>query len=158
MKSAKSILKDSNIYFGEETIAGIPCSVGYIRKFKWSWFATQLNMFIFIGNTNDRIDKVVIENFSKCCYEYSLKNNQGWPRGLQSGVGSISILQGKSIENDAIEFCETLTKKHWSAFEIPVLYDINHSLGIRFKQNPMWGTMFLKFFAETIDSIFSKFN
>jgi len=158
MKNSEEILKNEKIYFGQETIGGIPCSIGYIKKFKWSWLATQLNTFIIIGNTNDRIDKNVIVDFSKNCFEYSLKNNKGWPRGLQSGVCSISILQGKVIDNEAIEFCEKVSKKHWSAFEIPVLYNIGQRKGIRFKNNPILGGIYFPFFAKTIDSILSKLS
>src|SRR5664279_5713722 len=123
MKTAESILKEEGIYLGQDIIGGIPCAIGYFKRFKWSWFATQLNTFIIIGNKNESIDKTVIENFSKKCFEYSQQNNTGWPRGFQSVVGSICILQGKIVNEDAKEFCRNLLIKHWSAFEIPVLYN-----------------------------------
>jgi hypothetical protein len=106
--TSEQILKNENIYFRHNTINGISYSIGYIKKFKWSWFATQLNTFVIIGKTNDKIDKQAIEAFSKSCFEFSLKNHKGWPRGLQAGVGSITILQGSNIDNDAIAFCEKL--------------------------------------------------
>ncbi|HYV91489.1 MAG TPA: hypothetical protein VE978_06890 [Chitinophagales bacterium] len=158
MTTSESILKDENIYLGQEIIDGIQCSIGYIKKFKWTRLATQLNTFIIIGSTNHIIDKQVIENFSKSCFTYSLKNNKGWPRGLQAAVGSISILQGKLIEKDAIEFCERTSKKHWSAFEIPVLYNIDQRKCFRFTTNPLWGAIYFPFFGKTIDSIVSKLN
>lgn len=151
--TSEVILKNESIYFGQDTINGITCSIGYIKKFKWSWFATQLNTFVIIGKTNDKIDKQVIEAFSKSCFEYSLKNNKGWPRGLQAGVGSVAILQGNNIDNEAIKFCEKLSKKHWSAFEIPVLYSIDEKKSIRFISTPIWGTIYFPFFTKTIDAI-----
>ena len=158
MKSSESILKEEGIYLGQDTLGEIPCTIGYIKKFKWSWFATQLNTFIIIGNTNEPIDKTVIENFSKMCFEYSLQNNKGWPRGFQSVVGSICILQGNTIDKDAKEFCENLSLKHWSAFEIPMLYDLAKRQGIRYNKNPIWGVLFFEYFTERIDRIISKLS
>ena len=151
--TSEEILKKENIYFGQETINGIPCSIGYIKKFKWSWLATQLNTFVIIGKTNDKIDKQVMEAFSKSCFEYASKNNKGWPRGFQAAVGSIAILQGNNIDNEAIVFCEKFSKKHWSAFEIPVLYSIDEKKSIRFTSTPIWGTIYFPFFIKTIDNI-----
>ena len=48
----EDIFRNENINFEQQTINGINCSVGYIKKFKWSWFATQLNTFIIIGKTD----------------------------------------------------------------------------------------------------------
>ncbi|NJM79152.1 MAG: hypothetical protein HC854_05000 [Flavobacterium sp.] len=149
----EEILKNENIYFGQDTINGINCSIGYIKKFKWSWFATQLNTFVIIGKTDDKIDKKLIEAFSKSCFEYSLKNHKGWPRGLQAGVGSIAILQGNDIDHDAIIFCKKLSKKHWSAFEIPVLYNVDEKKSFRYISTPIWGTIYFPFFSKTINTI-----
>ena len=80
INTAEAILKDAGIFKGEETIAGIPCTIGYDKIFKWAWMATQLNTFIFIGETEELIDKNRIEQFSKACYEYAIKNNLGSSR------------------------------------------------------------------------------
>ena len=149
----EEVLKNENIYFGQATINGIPCSIGYIKKFKWSWMATQLNTFIIIGKTSSPIDKKEIEDFSTSCFKYSLKNHKGWPRGLQAGVGSIALLQGSSVSSEAQAFCEKLSKKHWSAFEIPVIFNTAENKAIRYKSNPIWGRIYFPFFTKTIDSI-----
>ena len=57
MNSAEQLLKAENIFIGEEIIGGIPCQIGYIKKFKWSWFATQLNLFVIIGQTEKAVDR-----------------------------------------------------------------------------------------------------
>ncbi|MEO8516700.1 MAG: hypothetical protein ABI426_08150 [Flavobacterium sp.] len=154
--TATEVLKNANIYLGEETINGIPCSIGYIKKFKWSWFATQLNTFVIIGQVDSTIDKKVIDNFSRCCFQYAVKNNKGWPRGIQAGIASIAILQGNNIENSAIHFCENFSKKHWSAFEIPILFNINEKKAIRFTNKPLWGAIYILYFIKTIDSIINQ--
>lgn len=156
MHSADQVLKQENIFLKQATIGGISCSVGYIKKFKWSWFATQLNTFVIIGDTNSLIDKSTIENFSSACLKYALQNNQGWPRGLQSGIGSIAILMGSNVSVDAIAFCEKPTKKHWSAFEIPVIYDESQRRIIRYIKTPIWGKIYFGFFTNLIDSVTGK--
>ena len=156
--TSEEVLKKENIYFGQDRINNIACSIGYIKKFKWSWFATQLNTFVIIGKTNETISRQMMEEYSKDCFEYSLKNHKGWPRGLQAGVGSIAILQGSVVDNEAKEFCERLSKKHWSAFEIPVLYDIVEKKAVRFIKKPIWGTIYFPFFSKTIDSITSQLS
>ena len=152
----ETIFKNENIYFAQETIGGISCTVGYIKKFRWRWFATQLNTFIIIGATENTIDKKTIENFSTACFNYAINNNKGWPRGIQAAVGSIAILQGNTMNEDAIQFCEKLSKKHWSAFEIPVLYNSEQKKYIRFKSYPVWGIMYFPYFEKTIDYFAEK--
>jgi hypothetical protein len=153
---AEEILKSEGIYFGFESIEEIPCSIGYIKEFRWSWIATQLNTFIFIGESNTSIDKRLIEAFSMSCYKYALKNNKGWPRGLQAGIGSIAILKGERIENSAVEFCESLSKKHWSAFEIPVAYNTLEKKVIKYKSSPVWGRIFFPYLSNLIDNLIKK--
>lgn len=157
LKSAAEVLKEQGIYIGQDIIGGINCSIGYEKVFKWSWLATQLNTFVIIGATDQQIDRVLIESFSKACFEYATKNNQGWPRGLQSGVASIAILQGANIDVSGAVFCEKLSKKHWSAFEIPVLYYTPDKRPIRFLSKPLWGTIYFPHFSRLIDSITSRF-
>ena len=88
----KDIFLKENIYFGEAVLAGVSCSVGYIKKFKWSWLATQLNIFVFIGKTELPVTRDLIDGFSTACFNYAKSNNKGWPRGIQSAIGSIAIL------------------------------------------------------------------
>lgn len=151
--SSEEVLKQNGLFIENTTINGIPCSVGYDKQFRWSWMATQLNTFIIIGATDQPIDKALIENFSHGCYEYSIKNNKGWPRGLQAGVGSIAILKGKTIDQDAYAFCEKPSKKHWSAFEIPVIYDTANNNVIKYLKKPIWGTIYFPYFTEMIAAV-----
>ncbi len=156
MPTAEQALQQENLYLKQENIGGISCIIGYIKKFKWSWFATQLNTFIIIGETSNTIDKTAIENFSTACLKYALQNHQGWPRGLQSGIGSIAVLKGSNVTADAVLFCEKPTKKHWSAFEIPVIYDESRRKAVRYIKTPIWGKIYFGFFTKLIDSITGK--
>ena len=156
--SAEEVLKQDNLFIENTTINGIPCSVGYDKQFRWSWMATQLNTFVIIGTTDQPVDKALIEKFSEGCYEYSIKNNKGWPRGLQAGVGSIAILMGNNVDEAARVFCEKPSKKHWSAFEIPVIYDTQNKKVIQYLKKPIWGTIYFPYFTELIAAISGKFK
>ncbi len=124
----------------------------YLKEFRFSWSATQLNTFISVGQFDGIITKEVIEDFSKANFKYSLKNHKGWPRGLQAGVVSISVLIGDNITEDAIEFCENFSKKYWSAFELPVIVDIAKKRTISFKSSPIWGTIYFPYIQELIET------
>ena len=154
---ASPILKSENAQFSEATIGGIKCSVAYIKKFKWSWLATQLNAFVIIGETETLIDRITIENFSKSCFEFATKNSQGWPRGIQSGIGSIAILKGSNVDPSAVKFVEDFSKKHFSAFEIPVVYDSEKKRAFRYVSTPLWGKIYFPFFTKVIDGVTDSF-
>ncbi|CAM3724033.1 hypothetical protein MUGA111182_05490 [Mucilaginibacter galii] len=154
--SSEEVLKQEGLFVENTTIAGISCAVGYTKEFRWSWLATQLNTFVFIGSANSAVDKVLIERFSHECYEYATKNNRGWPRGIQSGVGSVAILKATTTDRDAAEFCEKPSKKHWSAFEIPVIYDTANLRTVKYLKNPIWGTIYFPYFTELIGKITNK--
>jgi hypothetical protein len=153
----KQVLTGENIYYGQANINGIDCSIGYIKKFRWSWFGTQLKTFIIIGQTEMKIDKNLIENFSSSCHDYAIKHNKGLPRGLQSGVGSIAILVGRDIGHEAVRFCQNPYKKHFGSFEVPVLCNLEKREVSKYLKTPVWGKVYFPFFTETIERITNKF-
>ena len=156
MNPITPLLKNQNIFFAEESISGIPCTIGYTKEFRWSWMATQLNTFIFFGESETPIDQQVIDQFSVQCFDYATRNSKGWPRGLQSGVGSIAILQGNQVQADAVTYCEKNLRKHWAASEIAVVYDKVQKKATRFKSTPIWGALYFSYFAETIDKFIAE--
>ncbi|HEY8400980.1 MAG TPA: hypothetical protein VIK89_06945 [Cytophagaceae bacterium] len=156
--TAEQIFKKEGIYFGEATIDGVPCTIGYIKKFRWRWIASQLNIFIIVGKTDDVISRNTIEAFSNSGFQYALNNSKGWPRGVQSAICSIAILEGVNINDDAISFCEKFSKKHWSAFEIPVVYDGIQKKGYKIKSTPIWGIIFFSYLLKEVDRIVAKLS
>jgi hypothetical protein len=154
--TAEEIFKADGRYFGPATLNGIPVSIGYIKEFRWSWFACQLNTFIIVGEAPS-VDRPLMESFSKAAYEFALKNNKGWKRGWQSGIGSINILKSASIDDGALQFCEKTPPKHWSAFEVPVLYNTVGKKTIRFVSTPIWGRLYYPYFLKLIEQTTSRF-
>lgn len=149
----KDIFVKDGIYFGQELIGDkYTAEIAYIKKFRFSWFATQLNTFIVVSKFEGEITKNIIENYSTMAFNYSIKNNKGWPRGLQAGVGSISVLIGDSVTDEATVFCEKISKKHWSAFEIPVMIDLSKKKTISFIRKPLWGAVYFPYLKELIET------
>jgi hypothetical protein len=113
----------------------------------------SVEYIVIIGEIDGLITKAVIEKFSTDCFEYALKNNKGWPRGLQSGVGSVAILKGSNVDSEAIAFCQKLSKKHWSAFEIPVIYNTENKQISHYIKTPVWGTIYFPHFSKLIAAV-----
>lgn len=153
MTQSQQVLDNRTYHFETVTIDGHECEMVYIKKFKLVWFASRLNLFIIIRKTDEVIDKKLIDSFSRSCYQYALNNYKGIPRGFQAAVASIAILKGKNVDDSAIKFCEYDLRKHWSAFEIPVVYDTDRKVGFRFKSKPAWGYLFFPYLEKTLNQI-----
>ena len=150
----EEILKSTNVFLKNEMIGEVSSAIGYIKEFRWSWLGTQLNTFIVIGETEQSIRLDTIAKFSGDAFQFALKNNKGWPRGLQSGVGSIAILIGPDVDSSAVQFCESFSKKHWSAFEIPVVFDTSTNKLSMHTSSPAWGSLYVPYFTRKIMDLY----
>ena len=68
MPTPEQVHKQENIYFKQDNVGGISCTIGYIKKFKLSWFSTQLNTFIIINQSASPIDKPLSGAFRRLVY------------------------------------------------------------------------------------------
>ncbi|RMA58975.1 hypothetical protein [Ulvibacter antarcticus] len=157
MRSEKYLIEQKN-YFAEDRFFGIDTEIRYTKEFRLRWAATQLNLFVSIGTTEALIDKKMMEQFSNETFSYAIVNSKGWPRGFQSTIASIAILKGNHVDITAIGYCEQTSKKHFAAFEIPIVYDLENKKGTRFKSSPVWGGLYYPHFSKIIDELFKEFN
>lgn len=155
IESIKAKLNESSIYHSEENILDNKSVIGYEKKFKWSWMATQLNTFIVVTDFGDQeIDESLIENHLSESFKFSKQNYKGWPRGLQSGVAVISVLISNNISDKAKEYCQKLKSgKKWAGFSIPVVHDSKSKETFQFEKNPMWGRIYYPHFKKLINSL-----
>ncbi|MGJ1434203.1 hypothetical protein ACR79M_21285 [Sphingobacterium spiritivorum] len=156
MIDAEKILKEEQMYFAKEIICNIPCHIGYVKRFRWRWMATQLNTFVFIAEVNGTMTQLMMRSFAKACYDYAIHNNKGWPRGLQSGVGAIAILVGDEITQDGAAYCMADPNAHFSAFEVPVAYLKKYKQPVHFRGTQIWGAIYYPYFSEIIRRICGK--
>ena len=146
----KGYLESRNIFHSERTIGGYPAVIGYEKQFRWTWFATQLNCFIFAVDCGDRtIDVEVFESLLGESFEYAKSNYAGWPRGLQSALGVILLLIGDDVSQDARDYCvELRSSKRWAGFSIPLSKSTSKGENYFFKQKPAWGRIYYGYFEK----------
>ncbi len=153
--SIKKNLTKNGIFHSETTILDKKTIVGYEKKFKWTWIATQLNTFIVATDLGDKeITIPLIERHLTESFKFSKENYKGWPRGLQSGLGVISILISTKINEEAKEYCRKLKSgKKWAGFTIPVIYNSEKNEIYQFEKNPLWGRIYYPHFRKLINSL-----
>lgn len=146
----KTRLQTMSIFLADETIAQRPAVVGYDKRFRWRWFATQMNTFVFAIDCGDElITAAIIEGVLADCHEYATKNSQGWPRGFQSGLAAIAILCSSSIDESARTYCRNLkTGIKWAGFSVPIVVDSSTKEVHQFEKNPAWGRIYYPFFKR----------
>lgn len=152
LQEIRKRLESQSILFSEDQVHGRPTVIGYDKRFKWRWFATQLNTFIVaIDFGNDPVTVATIEAALIDSFAYAKQNYNGWPRGLQSGLGVITILVSSRIDQRAIEYCRELTSgKKWAGFVVPVVIDSSTGQVHSFNRNPIWGRIYYPYFKDLI--------
>ena len=155
LESIKSKLNEQSIYHSDENILGKPSFIGYEKKFKWSWMATQLNTFVVTTDFGDeQITTAIIEKHLTASFDFARSNYSGWPRGLQSGMGVICVLISNNVDEAAKDYClRLLSGKKWAGFSIPVIYNSQSNELYRFQKNPMWGAIYYPHFKRMIDGL-----
>ena len=144
-------------FHSEESIQNKPTAIAYEKKFKWIWFATQLNTFIVaIDYGEESVSVSTIEAALTESFQYARRNYRGWPRGFQSGVGVITILLSSNIDEQAATYCrEMKAGKKWAGFAIPVTVDTTSGEVHAFRKYPMWGRIYFPHFKRCIEALTS---
>lgn len=146
----------SQKYFKSERLQIGPWEVTsrYDEVFEMKWFATKLKNFTFIS-TMDRIDKGDISSYSDSCLRYALQHYKGLARGMHNGVTSFNVLVSKNVTDSAKEFAEARPPLHFSAFEMPIIVDLTKRTIHYYRETPIWGSLYYKYFREYIDIHFN---
>lgn len=152
LREMKNRLESQSILFSEDQVDGRPTVIGYDRTFKWRWFATQLNTFLVaVDFGNDPVTVATIETAVTDSFACAEQNYNGWPRGLQSGVGVINILLSSHIDERAIEhFRELKSGKKWAGFAVPVVIESSTGQVHSYNRNPFWGRIYYHCFTDLI--------
>ena len=148
-------LQDRGIFLAATEIGGKPSVIGYEKKFRWMWFATQMNTFVIASDLGDEIiTEPLMVKFLDGAFKYAKKNYRGWPRGLQSGFGVIAILISRNVEEAAAEYCRKMkTGKKFAGFAVPVVVNAQSKEVIQFEKDPFWGKIYYPYFRELIDEL-----
>ncbi len=152
LEKIKERLVARGIYYSDDSINGRSTKIGYDKQFRWSWMATQLNTFIVAVDFGvEEVTVATLEDVMNEAYGYSKQHYNGWPRGLQSGIGVIVILISENVSQEAIDYCNGLKAgKKWAGFSIPVAIDATTQQAYFFKKYQMWGRIYFPYFDELI--------
>ncbi|MEO1051122.1 MAG: hypothetical protein AAFX87_10860 [Bacteroidota bacterium] len=155
LTSIKKNLNETSFFHSEQDILNHSTVIGYEKKFKWSWIATQLNTFIVATDFgNEEVNKSLIEQHLTESFKFAKQNYTGWPRGLQSGLAVISILISTNVTDEAKDYCRKLKSgKKWAGFSIPVVYQSKTNEVFQFEHKPMWGAIYYPHFKSLINSL-----
>jgi hypothetical protein len=153
LQKVKDSFEQKQIYYGDHTFSQhIESEIGFVKKFKLKWFATQLKVFLSIGIVEDKmITQELIQIYSNEVFEFAVKHNIGIPRGFQSGIGAIAILAGNNIEDGAKQYCRSFSNKRWSAFEVPAILDLGTESIVYFTNKPFWGFIYYPFLRQLLE-------
>jgi len=146
-------LRQDKFVLRNDKLDGLNVVVATKQEFQLLWFGTQMNIFVIMG-VSDRVSREVIENFSKHAIDYAIKNNHGLPLGFLSCVTSFALLVSSSIDEDAKQFVQGSYKKHFAAFEMPVLFNVKSKELFYYRDTPFWGSIYYKFFRDFIEKFF----
>ncbi len=125
----------------------------YEEQFEVKWLASKLKQFSFVS-LREKITESELREYSARCIRTALQEYKGLPRGFQNGVVSFNVLAGLDIDQSAIDFATKRPDKHFSAFEMPVLVDLNAQRIYYYSSTPMWGAIYYKHFREYIQKNF----
>jgi hypothetical protein len=127
--------------------------VTYEEVFKWRWLATKLKIFSFVAYSPE-ITKAQLTAYSGACLNYAELNKKGLPKGFQNGIVSNNVLVSENVSPDAAAYAAARPDKHFSAFEMPVVFDLSAQTLHTFTGDIVWGMIYNSFIKETIRSKF----
>jgi len=148
----KQELEFAKLYYSEDSILNRPTVIGYEKKFRWLWGATQLNTFFVAADFGDElITADILDQFIDEAFTYALDHQTGWPRGYQSAHGVVVFLMSTKVDQEAMIYCEEISSaKMWAGFAIPVVIEKQYGYVHYYKKKPMWGRMYFNYFKKMI--------
>ena len=139
----------------DATHLGRASVIGYDKRFRWRWMATQLNTFVICTDYGD--EAVAPAHLAEHAYrgfDYAREHYAGWPRGLQSGLAVMSVLLTTDVTPEASRYCRQLkAEKKWAGFAVPVCVDAGTDEVHAFEKAPLWGRVYYPYFGRLIASL-----
>jgi len=101
----------------------------------------------------ENVDAETIQNFSMHSTKYALDNRGSLlPRGLGGSLLSVPVIVSDDFDMGIKQWMEkTLAKKHWAAFDFPVLISLKDRKIYYCKKTPIWGAAYYGGFRKFVE-------
>ena len=149
IKSVNDRLIIDGFELSSDKIGDFKVGIGKKKEFRFKWVATQLQIFVIMSSVTN-ISKDLIQWFSSVSLDYTLIYKKGLPRGLQSGAACFALLVSTNVNEEAKKWVQQIPKKHFAAFEMPVICDLSNNQIYYCQKTPILGGIYYKFFREFI--------
>jgi hypothetical protein len=110
-----------------------------------------MTRFVF-GAGMESVDARTVEDFSSRSTKYALGSGSILPRGLGGSILSVTAMVSGDFSEGLKEWIgSTLAKRHWAAFEFPVLVSVNNRQIYYCKKTPLWGAAYYGEFRQFVE-------
>ena len=145
----------SKEYSLKRNISILPYQIDLIASkssFEASKFGKMTRTISFTSMEN--VNTETIQEFSKYATKYALDNRDSLlPRGLGGSLLSIPVIISRDFDIELRQWMEkNLVKKHWAAFEFPVLISLKDQEIYYCKKTPIWGAAYYSGFRKFVET------
>ena len=155
LPAIRAHLRATGTYHAEEPVLERPTVIGYDKRFRWRWLATQLNTFTVATDFGDApVDVELLRRHAAGAFALAQRDYRGWPRGLQSGLAVIQVLLSTRLTPEAIDYCRRLSAdRKFAGFVIPVVADPVTGDVHYFERAPLWGRIYFPYFRQAVEAL-----
>ena len=121
-------------------------------RFEPSKFGMAERFFTFAEIPN--LDATVLQSYSSTSFNFANSNKSApLPNGFFMAVFCFAVVITENLHPQlAQSIRDTAPTKHWSAFEIPVVFDLANGDLCYFTGTPMWGAAYYAGFRREIEN------
>ncbi len=105
---------------------------------RFSMALANIHQYFFIA-WDDTAGYDEMQAYAKRCADWALANYQGLPRGMQKGVAVYAVLCQHPVDPGCVRLVKQTPKKHFGAFELPVVVDPAEGRMEYLDKTPVWG-------------------
>jgi hypothetical protein len=114
------------------------------RRSKWAWSKFGFFEEFFVFAELPWLDIAQMQAFSANAFRYALGNKKiGLPCGVCEAVVCYSVALAQNPDPALVASIRSTTPpKHWSAFEMPVVWDLQSGNLYCLEKTPIWGAAY----------------
>ena len=126
--------------------------VAHRSRFEPSKFGMAERFFTFAEIPN--LEAGILHQFSSTSFQFSNKNKSApLPNGFFMAVFCFAVVITEGLHPQLAQSIRNTTPtKHWSAFEIPIVFDMANGDLCYFQGTPLWGAAYYAGFRREIES------